>query len=143
ARAISPHDVARDLGRGGIATVYLAKGADAEYRKQVAIKLVKRGMDSDEVLRRFRQERQILAQLEHPHIARLLDGGTTEDGLSFLVMEHVDGTPLDLYCEEHRLPLPARLALFRTICTAVQFAHQNLVVHRDLKPANILVTAEG
>ncbi len=123
--------------------VYLATRADDEYRKQVAVKVVKRGMDTDAILRRFRNERQILANLDHPHIAKLLDGGTTEDGLSYFVMDYVEGLPIDVYCDARRLPIIERLKLFRTACSAVHYAHQHHVVHRDLKPSNILVTAEG
>ncbi len=133
----------RSLGRGGMGVVYLAARADEEFEQQVAVKLIKRGMDSDEIISRFRHERQILAQLVHPNIARLLDGGTTEDGLPYFVMEHVDGEPIRRYCEARDLSTAERLVLFRKVCAAVQFAHQNLIVHRDLKPGNILVTAGG
>ncbi len=142
-RRIGPYEVVREIGRGGMGTVYLAARADDEYRKQVAIKVIKRGMDSDDILRRFRNERQILASLDHPNIARLLDGGTTEEGLPYFVLEYIDGAPFDRYCDEHRLPTLERLQLFRRVCEAVQYAHQNLIVHRDLKPSNILVTSEG
>jgi eukaryotic-like serine/threonine-protein kinase len=114
-----------------------------EYRKRVAIKLIKRGMDTEFVLRRFRNERQILAALDHPNIARLLDGGTSEDGLPYLVMEYIEGTPLDEYCDQRQLTIAERLQLFRQVCAAVHYAHQHLVIHRDLKPSNILVTADG
>ena len=123
--------------------VYLARRADGRFEQQVAVKLLKRGTDTEEVLRRFRAERRILARLEHPNIARLLDGGETDDGLPFFVMEHVPGTPLTAYAQQHGLSMEARLKLFGKVCAAVQFAHQNLVVHRDLKPGNILVTAAG
>jgi non-specific serine/threonine protein kinase/serine/threonine-protein kinase len=123
--------------------VCLAERADQEFRKQVAIKLVKSGADTEFVLRRFRQERQILAGLDHPNIARLIDGGVTATGVPYLVMEHVEGDPIDQYCKRHALPVDARLALFRTVCSAIQYAHRNLVVHRDLKPGNILVTGDG
>jgi len=132
-----------ELGRGGMGAVYLARRADDEYRKFVAIKVVRRGMNSDDIVRRFRNERQILASLDHPNIARLLDGGTTEDGLPFLVMEYVEGTPITDYCDQHRLTTNERLQLFRTVCASVQHAHQNLVVHRDLKPSNIFITPDG
>jgi tetratricopeptide (TPR) repeat protein/tRNA A-37 threonylcarbamoyl transferase component Bud32 len=138
-----PYRVLREIGQGGMGAVYLAERDDAEYQKRVAIKVVRRGMDSEEIVRRFRQERQILANLAHPNIAALLDGGTTEDGLSYFVMEYVEGAPVDQYCRTSALSRRARLELFVTICSAVHFAHQNLVVHRDLKPANILVTAAG
>ena len=140
---IGPYELIGELGRGGMGTVYLAARVDRAYQKQVAIKLIKRGMDTDEVLRRFRNERQILANLDHPHIGRLLDGGTTEDGQPYFVMEYIEGRPMDAYCDAHRLAIGARLGLFRTVCAAVHYAHQNLVVHRDLKPSNILVTADG
>ncbi len=142
-RRLGPYRILEEIGRGGMGTVYLAARADLEYDKKVAIKVVRRGMDSEEIVRRFRQERQILANLTHPNIGALLDGGTTDDGLSYFVMEYVLGTPIDQYCRAHELSEPARLALFRTVCSAVHFAHQNLVVHRDLKPANILVTEDG
>jgi len=131
------------LGAGGMGEVYLAARADDQYRKQVAIKLVKRGMDTDNILRRFRHERQILAGLDHPNIARLLDGGVSEDGLPYFVMEYIAGAPITEYCDSHQLSTEARLELFRQVCAAVHYAHQNLVVHRDLKPGNILVTEEG
>jgi tetratricopeptide (TPR) repeat protein len=140
---LGPYRILCEIGSGGMGAVYLAARADDAYDKRVAIKVVRRGMDSAEILRRFRQERQILANLVHPNIAALLDGGTGDDGLSYLVMEHVEGEPIDQYCRDRGLPVRARLELFRVVCAAVQFAHQNLVVHRDLKPANILVTAEG
>jgi serine/threonine protein kinase len=140
---IGQYQIIREIGRGGMGTVYLAARADEQYEKLVAIKIVRRGMDSEDILRRFRNERQILANLDHPNIARLLDGGTTRDGLPYLVMEYVEGKPVTDYCDQHRLPTSERLQLFRTICEAVQHAHQNLVVHRDLKPSNILITEEG
>jgi len=140
---IGAYRVIRELGRGGMGTVYLAGRADDTYRKRVAIKLIKRGMDTEDVLRRFRNERQILASLDHPNIARLLDGGTTDQGLPYFVMEYIDGQPIDRYCDEKLLTTVERLHLFRTVCAAVHYAHQNLVVHRDLKPSNILVTDEG
>jgi hypothetical protein len=142
-RTIGRYRILDEIGRGGMGVVYLAVRDDDEYRKQVAIKLIKRGMDTDAVLRRFRHERQILANLEHPNIARLLDGGTTEDGLPYFVMEYVEGTPIDLYSEERKLSADERLELFRQVCAAVTYAHQNLVIHRDLKPVNIIVTKEG
>jgi serine/threonine protein kinase len=109
----------------------------------VALKIIKRGMDSEEIQRRFKAERQILATLAHPNIARLLDGGVTEDGLPYFVMEYIDGQPIDEYCDSHKLTTKERLELFRKVCSAVQYAHQNLVVHRDLKPGNILVGSDG
>ena len=140
---IGPYKILREIGRGGMGAVYLALRADDQFRKQVAIKLIKPGMDTGAVIRRFRNERQILAALDHSHIARLLDGGVSESGLSYFVMEYVEGLPLDAYCDTHRLLTAERLALFLAVCSAVQYAHQNLVVHRDLKPGNVLVTAGG
>jgi serine/threonine protein kinase len=140
---VGPYQVLREIGRGGMGAVYLSVRADGEYQKQVAIKFVKRGMDTEAILRRFRHERQILANLDHPNIAKLLDGGTTEDGLPYFVMDYVDGLPIDVYCDTHKLPIEERLKLFRTVCSAVHYAHQNHVVHRDLKPSNIFVAADG
>lgn len=139
---IGHYRIIREIGRGGMGAVYLAERAD-EYREQVALKIVKRGMDTDFVLRRFRHERQILASLHHPNIARLLDGGTTEDGLPYFVMEYIEGRPVDEYCDLHNLPVVERLNLFRTICAAVHYAHQSLVIHRDIKPGNILIMEDG
>jgi len=140
---IGAYRVLRPLGRGGMGAVYLAERADDTYHKQVAIKLVRAGFGTEESLRRFRAERQILAKLEHAHIARLLDGGASEDGQPYVVMEYVDGRPLLEYCREQGLGLRARLGLFLQICGAVQYAHQNLIVHRDIKPGNVLVNTEG
>ena len=142
-RRFGVYQVIREIGRGGLGAVYLAARVDDEYRKEVAIKLIRRGLDTDDILQRFRTERQILAQLDHPNIARLIDGGTTDDGLPYFVMEYVKGEPITAYCEAHELKLSERLELFRKVCAAVTYAHQNLVVHRDLKPSNILVTEEG
>jgi non-specific serine/threonine protein kinase/serine/threonine-protein kinase len=140
---IGPYEVVREIGRGGMGAVYLARRVDGEYDQEVALKLLKRGTDTDEVLRRFRAERQILARLEHPNIARLLDGGTTGDGLPYFVMEYVHGVPITEFCSAQNLSVSQRIELFLKVCAAVQFAHQNLVVHRDLKPGNILITTEG
>jgi tetratricopeptide (TPR) repeat protein len=142
-RRIGPYRVVREIGRGGMGSVLLAIRDDDHYRKAVAIKLLKRGMDTDSMLARFRRERQILANLEHPFIASLLDGGATDDGLPYFVMEYVDGLPITTYCTSKNLSTRARLELFRLVCEAVQYAHQNLVIHCDLKPGNILVTKEG
>ena len=120
--------------------VYLAERDDEQFTKRVAIKLIKRGMDTDLVVQRFRNERQILANLDHPNIARLLDGGATEADLPYFVMEYVEGEPIVKYANTNKLNTAERLKLFRTVCSAVQYAHQNLVIHRDLKPSNILVT---
>ena len=142
-KRLGAYRIQRELGRGGMGSVYLAVRADDEFKKQVAIKLIKRGMDTDFIVRRFRNERQILANLDHPHIARLLDGGTTDDGLPYFVMEYVEGQPIFVYCDERKLTIVDRLKLFREVCEAVQYAHENLIIHRDLKPSNILVTGAG
>jgi tetratricopeptide (TPR) repeat protein/predicted Ser/Thr protein kinase len=142
-RQIGPYRLIRGLGRGGMGTVYLAERADGQFEQQVALKLIKRGMDTDEIHRRFLSERQILARLNHPHIARLLDGGVTMSGQPWFAMEYVDGAPLTTYCKERKLGNADRLRLFEDVCEAVRYAHQNLIVHRDLKPSNILVTADG
>jgi serine/threonine protein kinase/tetratricopeptide (TPR) repeat protein len=142
-RRIGPYEIVRELGHGGMGTVFLAVRADDEYRKQVAIKLINRGMDTDLILRRFMMERQILANLEHPNIARLLEGGSTEDGLPYFIMEYIEGQRITQYCDAQLFTTIERLELFRQVCSALQYAHQNLVVHRDIKPSNILVTAEG
>ncbi len=138
---IGPYRVLREIGRGGMSVVCLALRED--LHRQVAIKVIKRGMDSAEILQRFLTERQILANLNHPSIAQLYDGGTIADGLPYFVMEYVEGEPIDRYCDRRRLPIAERVELFRRVSAAVHYAHQNLVVHRDLKPSNILVTADG
>jgi tetratricopeptide (TPR) repeat protein len=140
---LGPYRVIREIGRGGMGAVYLATRDDDQYSKQVAIKVVKRGMDTADVLGRFRHERQILANLDHPYIAKLLDGGTTADGRPFFVMDYVEGVSLDTFCAQHKPSIEARCRLFLKICEAVSHAHRNLVVHRDLKPGNIFVTADG
>ncbi|MEM9596665.1 MAG: serine/threonine-protein kinase [Acidobacteriota bacterium] len=141
---IGPYRVLREIGRGGLATVYLAERDDAEFSMRVAIKLVSRGMDTDEgLLQRLRQERQILATLDHPNIAKILDGGTADDGRPYFVLEHIEGEHIDAWCNHRRLPVAKRLGLLRQVCDAVHYAHQNLVLHRDIKPSNILVTEEG
>jgi serine/threonine protein kinase len=140
---VGPYEILEAIGHGGMGSVYRAVRADETYRQVVAVKVVRRGMETPAAQRRFREERQILAALEHPGIARLLDGGTTEDGLPYLVMEHVPGDPIDAYCDGGRLGVPERLRLFVKVCEAVHHAHRSLVVHRDLKPGNILVTPEG
>jgi serine/threonine protein kinase/tetratricopeptide (TPR) repeat protein len=142
-RRIGPYLIISEIGRGGMGAVFLAKRSDDEYQRQVAIKLIKPGMDSDLVQRRFRNERQILANLNHPNIARLFDGGTTEDGRAFLVMEYISGQPIDVYADAVKLLTSERLKLFLPVCDAVQYAHRNKVIHRDLKPSNILVNEEG
>ncbi len=133
----------RLLGRGGMGDVWLAERADGAYEQRAAIKRVRAGWRPDELIARFRRERQVLARLEHPNIARLLDGGATADGEPYLAMEFVEGEPLNAWCDARRLPVRERLRLFAQVCDAVRFAHANLVIHRDLKPANILVTAAG
>jgi serine/threonine-protein kinase len=140
---LGPYRLLRRIGSGGMGAVYLARREDEQYEREVAIKVLRAGLASPEAFRRFLAERQTLARLEHPNIARLYDGGSTEDGRPYLVMELVDGEPVDEYCDRRRLTVDQRLELFRKICGAVQYAHQNLLVHRDLKPANILITAEG
>ena len=131
------------LGRGGMGEVYLGERADGRFEQRVAVKLVKRGMDSVEILRRFARERRILARLEHPGIARLLDGGETPDGRPYFVMERVEGEAITDYCRVRGVPLEDRLRLFAACCDAADAAHRGLVVHRDLKPSNILVTQDG
>ncbi|MBI4544766.1 MAG: serine/threonine protein kinase, partial [Gemmatimonadetes bacterium] len=140
---VGPYRLLSEAGRGGMGVVYLAERADNGFAEHVALKLVPQALATRPALRRFLQERQILATLDHPHIARLLDGGVTDEGLPYLVMEYVQGTPLEQYCDERRLSVEARLELFLQVCAAVHYAHRNLVIHRDLKPSNILVTDEG
>ena len=140
---IGPYQIVEEIGHGGMGTVYRAVRADDQYRKQVAIKVVRGGLGDEFRVHRFRAERQILANLDHANIARLLDGGATEDGRPYVVMEYIEGRPIDEYCDQRKLPVPERLKLFRTVCSAVAYAHQRLVIHRDIKPANILVTEEG
>ncbi|HEY6328466.1 MAG TPA: protein kinase, partial [Blastocatellia bacterium] len=142
-RRLGPYEIIQLIGGGGMGQVFLGIRADDQYQKRVAIKLIKSGMSSEFLIRRFRTERQILANLDHPNIARLLDGGTTEAGMPYLVMEYIEGSPIDEYCNTNRLTTAGRLRMFRQICSAVQYAHQNLIIHRDIKPSNILVTAGG
>jgi serine/threonine-protein kinase len=141
--AVGPYRVVRELGRGGMGTVYLAERDDGQFARAVAVKVLRRGLDAEDVVRRFLAERQILATLEHPNIARLLDGGVAADGRPYIVMEYVDGAPIDRWCDERRAPVAERLRLVRDVARAVHAAHRALVVHRDLKPSNVLVTAEG
>ncbi len=133
----------RELGRGGMSTVYLARRDDDVFDKRVAIKVLRADGQKDNLLRRFHNERRILANLDHPHIARLLDGGRTANGRPYFVMEYVEGEPIDVYCDRRHLETEERIKLFRRVCAAVQYAHQNLVIHRDLKPSNVLVTGDG
>jgi serine/threonine-protein kinase len=135
--------VVREIGRGGMGVVYLAERADGEFDQQVALKVIRRGLDSDEILLRFRRERQILARFQHPAIASLVDGGVTDDGRPYFAMERVDGQPITIHADAVRASIDDRLRLVLAACAAVQYAHANLVVHRDLKPSNIMVTADG
>jgi eukaryotic-like serine/threonine-protein kinase len=141
--SLGPYRLLRRIGSGGMGTVYLARREDEHYEREVAIKILRSSLASTQAFHRFVAERQILARLEHPNIARLYDGGSTDDGRPYLVMELVEGLPVDQYCDHHRLTIDQRLALFQKICAAVQYAHQSLLVHRDLKPGNILITSEG
>jgi len=136
-------EIKEQIGTGGMGTVFYAEKTSDGFQQQVAFKIVKKGMDSEIIVNRFRQERQILASLDHPNIARLIDGGVTNDGRLYFVMELVRGLPIDEYCDSHRLNIPHRLALFQKACNAVHYAHTNLIVHRDLKPSNIIVTDRG
>jgi non-specific serine/threonine protein kinase/serine/threonine-protein kinase len=142
-RRIGAYRIVDWIGAGGMGEVYRAARADEQFEKQAALKLVRTGPDCAFVIGRFKKERQILAGLDHPNIARLFDGGTTEDGVPYFVMELIEGQPIDEYCDAHSLSINERLALFRQVCSAVQYAHQLLIIHRDIKPGNILVTAEG
>jgi non-specific serine/threonine protein kinase/serine/threonine-protein kinase len=142
-RRVGPYELVREIDRGGMGVVYEAVRQDQGFERAVAVKLVKRGMDTDFILRRFEGERRILADLDHPNVARVLDGGSTDDGLPFFVMELIRGKHLLDYCEEKKLDTARKLALFRQVCSAVTYAHQRLVIHRDIKPANILVTEDG
>ena len=140
---IGPWRVVRELGQGGMGVVLLAERVDGQFEQRGALKLIKLGMDSELLLARFLRERQILARLEHPHIARLLDGGVTDEGRPYFAMEYVDGQPLLRHCAERPLGLEQRIRLFVDICAAVQFAHRALIVHLDLKSSNVLVTSQG
>lgn len=142
-RKCGTYRIVRMIGQGGMALVYLGERDDQLFRKQVAIKMVLPGTDAQEIFRRFRNERQTLASLDHPNIVKLIDGGSTEEGLPYLVMDYVEGLPIDRYCDTHSLSIDDRLLLFCKVCSAVEYAHEKLIIHRDLKPANILVTEEG
>ena len=142
-RRLGPYELDGLIGRGGMGAVHLAHRADGQFDQQVAIKLIDLPFVTDLFRERFRQERQILARLSHPNIARMLDGGVSDDGELYLAMEYVDGLPIQRYCEQHSLTIRERIELFKSVCAAVRFAHQNLVVHRDLKPDNILVLEDG
>ncbi|HYK50067.1 MAG TPA: serine/threonine-protein kinase, partial [Terriglobales bacterium] len=138
---VGPYQIMEEIGHGGMGEVYRAVRSDGQYTKQVAIKMVQGG--SGLLVERFRHERQILASLDHPNIARLLDGGTAENGVPYLVMELVEGTRIDDYCKQREPSMAERLQLFLQVFAAVQFAHQRLIIHRDIKPGNILVTSDG
>src|SRR5262249_21315615 len=140
---IGAYRIVEKLGSGGMGSVYRAVRDDDQYQKQVAIKLIRLGLDTESIISRFRTERQILASLDHPKIERLLNGGTTEDGLPYFVMKLIEGLPIDEHCDKNKLTITERLKLFQTVCSAVQYAHQHLVVHRDIKPGNILITSDG
>lgn len=140
---LGPYRIEREIGTGGMGTVYAASRDDGQFERRVALKVVRSGLQSESILARFRAERQILAALDHPNIARLLDGGATPDGQPYLVTELVEGVPLNEYCAARALTIDARLDLFAKLCSAVQYAHQRLVIHRDLKPSNILVDGKG
>jgi RNA polymerase sigma factor (TIGR02999 family) len=142
-RRIGPYQLVEEIGVGGMGEVYRAFRADDEYRKEVAIKLVRSGEDSNFVVSRFKSERQVLASLDHPNIAGLFDGGTTDEGLPYFAMELIEGQPVVDYCDSGKLSIKERLDLFLQICSAVHYAHQRLIIHRDLKPSNILVTSAG
>jgi eukaryotic-like serine/threonine-protein kinase len=140
---IGPYRLVRVLGHGGMGKVFLGIRDDESFHKRVAIKVLKRGMDTEAIVSRFRHERQVLASLNHPNIAALLDGGTTPNGLPYFAMEYIEGQNIVDFCESRKLDTTARLQLFREVCSAVQYAHQNLIVHRDIKPHNVLVTSDG
>ncbi|HEV2447202.1 MAG TPA: serine/threonine-protein kinase, partial [Candidatus Sulfopaludibacter sp.] len=142
-RSLGAYRVLRRLGAGGMGAVYLAARADDQFRRIAAIKLIRAELFDERTRRRFENERHTLAALEHPNIVKLLDGGATEDGIPYVVMDYVEGQSIDRYVKDRNLTVRERLALFRALCGAVHYAHQNLVVHRDLKPANILVTPQG
>jgi serine/threonine protein kinase/TolB-like protein len=142
-KRIGAYAIVRELGRGGMGTVYLAERADGQFQKQVAIKVLRRGTDTDEVLRRFKAEREILARLEHPNIARLLDAGTTDDGLPYFIMECIAGNSITRFVQQEKLSLNARIQLFLKICSAVEYAHGRQIIHRDIKSSNVLVSSEG
>lgn len=142
-KQIDAYRVLGELGRGGMGSVLLAVRDDDRFKKRVAIKILRRGIDTDEMLERFALERQVLGALNHPNVARLFDAGATSDGRPYIVMEYVEGRPIDLYCDENNLSLRERIELFSKVCSAVHYAHQNLIVHRDIKPSNIIVTAAG
>jgi serine/threonine-protein kinase len=142
-KRIGPYQIIKEIGSGGMGAVYLAKRVDGQFEQQVALKLIKPGMHSGDIINRFGHERQILAQLQHPNIASLLDGGMSDDGMPYFSMEYVSGMPIDTYCDHHNLSIEQRIKLFITVCQTVQYAHNNLIIHRDLKPGNIFITDNG
>ncbi len=142
-RRVGPYQIVEQIGIGGMGEVYRAFRDDDQYRKEVALKVIRTGLDSGSVVHRFKNERQILASLEHVNIARLLDGGTTDEGIPYFAMELIEGVPITEYCDRHKLTIPERLRLFSSVCGAVQYAHHHLIIHRDIKPGNILVTTDG
>jgi len=142
-RRVGPYQLLRQIGRGGMGTVYLAERADGQFEQQVAVKMVQPGMDTEFILARFRRERRVLARFDHRNIGRLLDGGTTSDGTPYFVMEYIDGHWITRYCDSKTLSVEERLRLFLRVCSAVHYAHLQFVVHRDLKPGNILVDSKG
>jgi serine/threonine protein kinase len=142
-KRIGAYEILEEIAVGGMGAVYRAIRADGQYKQQVALKIIRSDLGPELTATRFRNERQILASLEHPNIAKILDGGTTVDGLPYFVMELIDGLPITEYCDQQKLPIDGRLKMFRTVCSAVHYAHQHLVIHRDIKPGNILITAEG
>ena len=142
-RRLGAYRLLEIVGEGGMGTVYRAARVDGTFDRQVAIKMIRVGLGGEFFLRRFHNERRILARLDHPNIAGVLDGGATEEGVPYVVMDFVDGVPIDEYCAARRLSIRERLLLFCEVCSAVQYAHQNLIVHRDLKPGNVLVTTDG
>ncbi len=142
-KRIGIYEIVEEIAQGGMGAVYRATRADGEYKQVVAIKIVRAELGAALTNARFRNERQILASLDHPNIAKILDGGTTSEGLPYFVMEFIDGLPITDYCNRQKLSIDARLNIFRAACSAVHYAHQRLVIHRDIKPSNILVTTEG
>src|SRR5215472_6245076 len=142
-RRMGDYRIERRIGYGGMAAVYLAPRADEQFHMRAAIKILRPDLNHAELLRRFLNERQTLAALDHRNIVKLLDGGSTEEGLPYLVMDYIDGAPVDQYCDAHNLSIQPRLQLFLKVCEAVEYAHSHCIVHRDLKPNNILVTSDG
>lgn len=140
---VGDYRIVSRLGSGGMGSVFLAEREGGEFEQRVAIKMIRRYMMSQELIQRFDSERQLLAALHHPYVAQLIDGGTTKDGVPYLVMEYVEGVQIDVYCDQHKLDIKQRISLIKKVATAVQAAHQNLIVHRDLKPANVLITPDG